>query len=80
MSWRCCYTELKQPRRAQRLLCGVIERYDRAPADEISRYLSWLAESHIQLGEIDEAAAVERARSNWRFMPVQRVKVTGFAD
>ena len=54
----CCYTRLKKPRRAQRLLCGVIERYDRAPADEISRYLSWLAESHIQLGEIDEAAAV----------------------
>jgi hypothetical protein len=53
----CCYTELKKPRRAQRLLCGAIERYDRAPADEISR-LSWLAESHIQLGEIDEAAVI----------------------
>lgn len=54
----CCYTELKKPRRAQRLLCGAVEHPDRAPADEISRYLSWLAESHIQLGQIDEAAAV----------------------
>jgi hypothetical protein len=54
----CCYTKLRKPRRAQRLLRDAIERYDRSPAAEISRCLSWLAESHIQLGEIDEAAAV----------------------
>ena len=53
----CCYTKLNKPRRAQRLLRDAIERYDRSPAPDISHYLSWLAESHIQLGEIDEAAA-----------------------
>jgi tetratricopeptide (TPR) repeat protein len=53
-----CYTELKQPERAEPLLRHAIERYNQTLIRENSLYLSWLAESYVQLGEIDEAAAV----------------------
>jgi tetratricopeptide (TPR) repeat protein len=55
-----CYTELKQPGRAEPLLRRAIQCYDQTLVRENSLYLSWLAESYVQLGEIDEAAAVSR--------------------
>ena len=52
-----CYTELRQPRRAEPLLRGALDRYSDDLAREASLYASWLAESCVQAGEIDEAAA-----------------------
>ena len=53
-----CLTELHCPGRAVPLLSQAIEQYDQAHARELALYLSWLAEAHIQLGNIDEGAAV----------------------
>ena len=53
-----CYTELGVPRRAEPLLREAIGRYDHALIRENALYLSWLAESYVQLGEIDQAATV----------------------
>jgi hypothetical protein len=52
-----CYTELHQPRRAEPLLRAALDRYSDDLAREASLYASWLAESCVQAGEIDEAAA-----------------------
>jgi transcriptional regulator with XRE-family HTH domain len=51
-----CYTELGQPRRAGPLLRRVLARYDERRAREVALYVSWLAQGHIQAGELDEAA------------------------
>ena len=53
-----CYTELKIPVRAEPLLRDAISQYDPTLTRENVLYLSWLAESYVQLGEIEEAAAV----------------------
>ena len=53
-----CYTELKIPVRAEPLLRDAIRQYDPTLARENVLYLSWLAESYVQLGEMEEAAAV----------------------
>ncbi len=55
-----CYTELKRPKRAVALLDDAISKYNHALVRENSLYLSWLAEDHIQLGEIDHAANIAR--------------------
>jgi tetratricopeptide (TPR) repeat protein len=52
-----CYTELRRPAKAVPLLSGVLERYGASRAREAALYTSWLAESHLQAGEIDRAAA-----------------------
>ena len=52
-----CYTELEIPVRAEPLLRDAISQYDPTLARENVLYLSWLAESYVQLGEIEEAAA-----------------------
>jgi hypothetical protein len=52
-----CYVELGQADRAVPLLSGVLKHYDERHTRELALYTSWLAEAHIQLGEIDEAAA-----------------------
>jgi tetratricopeptide (TPR) repeat protein len=53
-----CLTELRRPERAIPLLGQAIEQYDQAHSRELALYLSWLAEAHIQQGNIDEAAAI----------------------
>jgi tetratricopeptide (TPR) repeat protein len=52
-----CYTELRQPLRAEPLLRAALDRYSDDLAREVSLYASWLADSYVQAGEIDEAAA-----------------------
>lgn len=57
-----CYVELKQPGRAIPLLTGVLQRYDERQARECALYWSWLAEAHVQAGDVEHAAALaERA-------------------
>ncbi len=51
-----CYTELKQPGRAEALLRSATSGYDNALVRENSLYLSWLAEDYILLNEIELAA------------------------
>ncbi len=53
-----CYTELRQPARAEPLLRGATSSYDNALIRENSLYLSWLAEDYILLNEIDTAAQI----------------------
>ena len=53
-----CYTELKQPARAEPLLRNATSSYDNTLIRENSLYLSWLAEDYILLNEIDLAAEV----------------------
>ena len=53
-----CFTELKQPARAELLLRSATSSYDNALIRENSLYLSWLAEDYILLSEIDLAAEI----------------------
>lgn len=53
-----CYTELKQPAKAQPLLKDAISGYDNTHIRENALYLSWLAEDYILLNEIDAAAEI----------------------
>ena len=53
-----CYTELKQPARAEPLLRNATSSYDNTLIRENSLYLSWLAEDYILLNEIDLAAEI----------------------
>ncbi|MDG4793648.1 hypothetical protein [Micromonospora sp. WMMD1082] len=51
-----CLTQLRRPVDAIPLLAAAVDRYDDTHARELSLYLSWLAEAHIDAGHIDEAA------------------------
>jgi hypothetical protein len=51
-----CFTELKQPARAEPLLRDATSAYDNALVRENALYLSWLAEDYILLNEIEFAA------------------------
>jgi transcriptional regulator with XRE-family HTH domain len=53
-----CFTELKQPGRAEPLLRSATSSYDNALVRENSLYLSWLAEDYVLLNEIDIAAEI----------------------
>jgi hypothetical protein len=53
-----CYVELGQPDRAVPLLTGVLARYDERQTREFALYTSWLAEAHVQAGDIEHAAAL----------------------
>lgn len=53
-----CFTELKQPARAEPLLRRATSGYDNALIRENSLYLSWLAEDYILLNEIELAAEI----------------------
>jgi hypothetical protein len=53
-----CYTELRQPARAESLLTHAMARYGPEFVRENSLYLSWLAEDYVQLGEIEHAAGI----------------------
>ena len=51
-----CYVELGQGARAIPLLTDVLTRYDERRTREAALYTSWLAEAHLQSGDIDRAA------------------------
>ncbi|MGH3977697.1 MAG: helix-turn-helix domain-containing protein [Pseudonocardiaceae bacterium] len=53
-----CYVELGQPDRAIPLLTDVLRRYDARQARETALYTSWLAEAHLQAGDVEHAAAL----------------------
>lgn len=53
-----CYVELGQPDRAIPLLTGVLVRYDERQTRESALYTSWLAEAHVQAGDVEHAAAL----------------------
>lgn len=53
-----CLTELGQPDTPVTLLSNAIEQYDDTHQRELALYLSWLAQAHINGGNVDEAAAV----------------------
>jgi hypothetical protein len=53
-----CYVELQQPDRAIPLLPDVLDRYDERQTRESALYTSWLAEAHVQAGDIEHAAAL----------------------
>jgi hypothetical protein len=53
-----CFTELKQPARAEPLLRSATSGYDNALIQENSLHLSWLAEDYILLNEIELDAEI----------------------
>ena len=53
-----CYTELRKPDHAERLLTNALSRYNGSLVRENSLYLSWLAEDYVQLGDIEHAADI----------------------
>ncbi|MBO3673539.1 XRE family transcriptional regulator [Streptomyces sp. NEAU-YJ-81] len=53
-----CWTELRRPLRAVPVLEDVLTRYDDAHARDKSLYLSWLADSYLTAGEIEQATAI----------------------
>ncbi|MFJ4920631.1 XRE family transcriptional regulator [Streptomyces sp. NPDC088725] len=57
MSGRC-WTELNRPLRAVPQLENALEQYDDSHARDKALYLSWLADSYLCAGEIEQAAAV----------------------
>ncbi|GAA1356215.1 XRE family transcriptional regulator [Streptomyces beijiangensis] len=52
-----CWTELHRPLRAVPVLDAVLARYDDTHARDKSLYLSWLADSYLSAGEIEQAAS-----------------------
>ncbi|MFD3836592.1 XRE family transcriptional regulator [Streptomyces sp. NPDC058642] len=57
MSGRC-WTELRRPLRAVPVLESALAQYDDAHARDKSLYLSWLADSYLTAGEVEQAATV----------------------
>ncbi len=53
-----CWAELRRPLRAVPVLEDVLARYDDAHARDKALYLSWLADSYLAAGEVEQAAAV----------------------
>ncbi|MEU0927204.1 XRE family transcriptional regulator [Streptomyces malaysiensis] len=53
-----CWTELRRPIRAVPVLEDFLTRYDDTHARDKSLYLSWLADSYLNAGEIEQAAAI----------------------
>lgn len=53
-----CYVELGQPDRAIPLLTEVLARYDERQTRESALYTSWLAEAHVQAGDVEHAATL----------------------
>ncbi|MET8826510.1 XRE family transcriptional regulator [Streptomyces sp. NPDC004610] len=53
-----CWTELRRPLRAVPVLEAALARYDDAHARDKSLYLSWLADSYLTAGEVEQAAVV----------------------
>lgn len=57
MSGRC-WTELRRPLRAVPVLDAALARYDDSHARDKALYLSWLADSYLTAGEVEQAATV----------------------
>ncbi|MEU5306574.1 XRE family transcriptional regulator [Streptomyces noursei] len=57
MSGRC-WTELRRPLRAVPVLESALAAYDDTHARDKSLYLSWLADSYLTAGEVEQAATV----------------------
>ncbi|MGC9536531.1 helix-turn-helix domain-containing protein [Streptomyces sp. UG1] len=57
MSGRC-WTELRRPLRAVPVLEAALARYDDSHARDKALYLSWLADSYLTAGEVEQAAKV----------------------
>lgn len=53
-----CWAELRRPLRAVPVLEDALAHYDDAHARDKSLYLSWLADSYVTAGEVEQAAAV----------------------
>lgn len=53
-----CWTELRRPLRAVPVLRDVLANFDDAHARDKALYLSWLSESYLTAGEIEESATV----------------------
>ncbi|XVV34924.1 XRE family transcriptional regulator [Streptomyces sp. CA-100214] len=53
-----CWAELRRPLRAVPVLLRALERYDDHHARDKALYLSWLADSYLAAGEVEEAARV----------------------
>ncbi|MGD3112209.1 XRE family transcriptional regulator [Streptomyces sp. YGL11-2] len=53
-----CWTELRRPLRAVPVLQEVLARFDDTHARDKALYLSWLADSYLAAGEIEQAATV----------------------
>lgn len=53
-----CYVELGRPSRSIPLLTEVLARYDDRQTRESALYPSWLAEAHLQAGDVEHAAAL----------------------
>ncbi|WP_411135077.1 XRE family transcriptional regulator [Streptomyces sp. C10] len=53
-----CWTELRRPLRAVPVLEDALATYDDAHARDKSLYLSWLADSYLAAGEVEQAAKI----------------------
>lgn len=53
-----CWTELRRPLRAVPVLTRALARYDDHHARDKALYLSWLADSYLTAGEVEQAATV----------------------
>ncbi|MEU3855186.1 XRE family transcriptional regulator [Streptomyces sp. NPDC029554] len=53
-----CFTELRRPLRAVPVLETALARYDDTHARDKSLYLSWLADSYLTAGEVEQAATI----------------------
>lgn len=53
-----CYVELGRPSQAIPLLTEVMARYDERQTRESALYTSWLAEAHVQVGDVEHAATL----------------------
>lgn len=53
-----CWTELRRPLRAVPVLEAALAQYDDTHARDKSLYLSWLADSYLTAGEVEQAASV----------------------
>jgi transcriptional regulator with XRE-family HTH domain len=52
-----CFAELRRPLKAEPLLSSVLSRYDNSFARERALYLTWLADTYVYAGEVEQAAA-----------------------
>ncbi|GAA4619869.1 hypothetical protein GCM10023196_001620 [Actinoallomurus vinaceus] len=55
-----CWSVLRQPGRAISALTGALDRYEDTHARDKALYLTWLADAHIDDGDIEQGAAVTR--------------------
>lgn len=53
-----CWTQLRRPLRAVPVLEHVLAQYDDARARDKALYSSWLAESYLAAGEVEQAAKI----------------------